>query len=329
MFRSEVNGHHENQEVCLSVFPPQVTAGETAIAQLEPIDPSRKSSKRGAQSWRLICEDTQLGTSDSDLTGIPFSLDRPGTMLLLAMRSQAVLARTSLIVHGQINDEIAYIVNQLDPFEASRWFRNIVARHHDDAYKEKIDVILGQFLDSPIEIAKKTAFTLLLDLHDRAIRKAAFKFFARDQSMIDDVVQEAGHRGWRSLKRFRVGQRFGPWIYQILLNVCRDAKRGIPMTPGLVDRESSGHDAAIEAIDSRDELDHAIRNLGRPKVELLMLRYGQGMNFLDIARTLSIQPDSPDMTRVTAVRRRVERAERDFRAAPGSREETGNAGGIA
>lgn len=328
MFRSEINGHHENQEVCLSVFPPQVTAGETAIAQLEPIDSSRQRAGGVARPWRLVCDDAQLGSADSDLAGITFSLDRPGKKLLLAMTSHAVLARTGLIVHGQVDDEIAYIVGQLDPFEASRWFRDIVERHRDDGHKDKIDLILGRFLDSPIDAVRKTAFTLLLDLHDRTLRRVAGGFFGRDRHRIDDAVQEASKRGWRSLKKFRAGLRFGPWIHGILLNACRDVKREGSMVPDLVERGSSGHDEAIEAIDSRDDFDFAMRKIGRPGVELLMLRHGQDMGFLDIARTLDIQPDRPDSTRVTTVRRRVERLERDFRAARGFRGETGDAGGI-
>jgi hypothetical protein len=59
MFRSEINGHHENQEVCLKIFPPQVAAGESAVAQLEPVDPFQHRARGEGFPWRLVCHDTQ------------------------------------------------------------------------------------------------------------------------------------------------------------------------------------------------------------------------------------------------------------------------------
>ena len=328
MFRSEINGWHENQEVCLTVFPPQITAGETALAQLEPADPSWHRARRGVLPWRLVCDETQLGAADSCGQTIPFSFDQPGQKHLLAMTwrggsGHAVLARTNLLVHSQVEDEIAYIVTELDQFGARRWFKSIVERRHDDAYRDKLDLALGSYLDSQSNSVRKTAFILLLLLRDRALRKAAARFLRRDDGTIDDVMQEAKKGAWRSLKKFQIGNRFGPWIHKALLNACKDATRKTPLTPGNIDREMSSYAEAVEAIDARDAVGYLTRDLAQADADILRLWHGEDMSLIEIAHAMNIQPDRPEQTRVTTVRRRAERALRAAQSLLGDMSDTG------
>ena len=272
--------------------------------------------------------------SPSYSTGISFRFDQPGQKHLLATSGvgsdQNVLARTDLIVHSQVDNEIDIMVRTFDQFGARPWFQSILERHHDDpAYKERLDLVLCQHLTSPVDPVRETAFNLLVQMHERTLRKAATRFLKRDEHAIDDVIQEATRCARRSLRLFEPGRRFGPWIHSTLLNVCRDAKRRIPLTPGNVDREASHHDEAIASIDARDALDRLLRDVNRSDVEILTLRHGHDMSYIDIARTLNIQPDRPDQTRVSTVRRQVERLERNLRAAHGFRGDTSDTGGIA
>lgn len=334
MFRSELDGCIENQGIYLKIFPPQVTAGESAVAQLEPVGPSRTRARQGESPWNLVCDDAQLGISPSYSTGIPIRFDQPGRKHLLATSrvgpDRNVLARADLVVHGRVDDEIGVIVRSLDEFGARSWFQSVLERHRDDdAYEERLDLILCQYLTDPVDSVRKTAFGLLVQMHKRALRRTAARYLGRDEHGIDDVIQEASRRAWRSLRLFEAGRRFGPWIHTALLNACRDVKRGARITTGGVDPETSCRDEAIAAVDARETLDHLTRGFDRGAVEMFTLRYGQGESYINIARSLNIQPDRPDQTRVSTVRRQVERLKMDLKTAQGSRGDTGDTGGIA
>ena len=334
MFRSEVNGHHENQEICLSIFPPQVTAGESAVAQLESVDPYSDPARRRGMPWSLVGDDRQLGASDRYDRGITFRFDKAGTKRLLATASRpgsdrVVLARGELVVHGRVEAELDFIVNNLDQFGASGWFRDILGRHHDDAYRDALDLALGRHLESARESVRVTAFTLLVVLHEPSWRRVAARFLGRDAHATDDVLQETKRRAWRSLPRFRAGARFGPWAHKTVLNACKDAKKGVPFTPGDIDPECRSTDEAIEAIDARDAVTQLTRDLSRADVEMLTLRHGHDMGLIDIARELKIQPDRPDPTRVSTVWRHLERLERDLKAGRRPRGDAQDKGGIA
>lgn len=334
MFRSEVNGHHENQEICLSIFPPQVTAGESAVAQLESVDPYNHGVRRRGVPWSLVCGDRQLGASDRYDRGITFQFDEAGRKRLLATTNhlgldRVVLARSELVVHDQVEGELDFIVENLDQFAAIRWFRGIQARHRDDAYRDVLDLALGRHLESPLASVRETAFILLVSLHEPSWRRVAARFFGRDESAIDDVIQETKRRAWRSMPRFRAGVRFGPWAHKTVLNACKDAKKGVPSTPGGIAPQADSTDEAIEAIDTRDTLDHLTRDLDGRDVQMLVLRHGLDKSLIDIARELKIQPDSPDPTRVSTVWRQLERLERDLKAGKRPSGDTLNRGGIA
>lgn len=334
MFRSEVNGHHENQEVCLSIFPPQVTAGESAVAQLESVDPYVDPAGRRGLPWSLAADDRPLGASDRYDRGITLRFERAGTKRLVATASRpgadkVVLARGDLVVHDRVEGELDFIVHNLDQFAAAGWFRDILGRHHDDAYRDALDLALGRHLESARESVRVTAFTLLVMLHEPSWRRVAARFLGRDAHAMDDVLQETKRRAWRSLPRFRAGARFGPWAHKTVLNACKDAKKGVPFTPGDLDPECRAADEAIDAIDARDAVAQITRDLGHAAADMLMLRHGHGLNLIEVARALKIQPDRPDPTRVSTVWRHLERLERDLKAGRRPRGDAQDRGGIA
>jgi RNA polymerase sigma factor (sigma-70 family) len=334
MFRCEMSGHHESQEISLNIFPPQVTAGESAVAQLDPVDPSLDPARRRGSPWSLVCDDRQLGASDRYDRGITFRFNEAGKKHLLATTNRlgpdrVVLAQGEVIVHGQVESELDFIVNNLDQFGARGWFRSILERHRDDAYRKALDLALGHHLESPRASIRETAFTLLVMMHEPSWRRVAARFLGRDEHAINDVVQETKRRTWRSLPQFRAGVRFGPWAHKTVLHACQDAKTGTLLTTGDIDPQTKSTDEAIEAIDVRDALDRLTRHLDPSDVKLLTLRYGHDMAFIDIARALNIQPDSPDPTRVSTVRRHVERLTLALKTGQAPSEDAHDRGGIA
>ncbi len=46
-----------------------------------------------------------------------------------------------------------------------------------------------------------------------------------DPARAEELVQEAQAVAWRKLPEFQAGVRFGPWIYGIARNLCRNARR--------------------------------------------------------------------------------------------------------
>lgn len=320
MSRVVMNGFHEDQEMLLRIFPPQVTAGESAYARIEPVGAYRPWSGREAFPWSLSCEESHLGTSPSYAAEIPFRIDRPGRKFLLAIGPAGsegeILARAEFFVHREVEDEVEAIVGTKDENGARRWLRDVMARRPKDAaFREKLDLLLARSLTGSDDMARKVAFNLLVAMHEQAAKKAASKCLDGDEHAVEDVVQEAARRAWRSLGRFKQGKRFGPWFYSALLNACSDARKGRRRAVDAL--EASRHDDAIEAIDARETLRAVTRDLNHKEVEMLTRRFAHEEGYLEIARAMDIQPGSPDATRVTAVRRQVEKLRSNLRTAHG------------
>jgi len=63
------------------------------------------------------------------------------------------------------------------------------------------------------------AFVELIGLHDRALRALAYRLLEDPQQM-DDALQEAYLKAFRSLGGFEGRSAFGSWLYRIVYNVC-------------------------------------------------------------------------------------------------------------
>ena len=68
------------------------------------------------------------------------------------------------------------------------------------------------------------AFGLLLRHHDERMRALAWKLLG-DRDRMDDALQEAYVKAWRSLGGFRQDADFGTWLYRITYNACLDELR--------------------------------------------------------------------------------------------------------
>jgi len=83
------------------------------------------------------------------------------------------------------------------------------------------------------------AFGLLLRSLDERMRVLAWKLLG-DRDRMDDALQEAYVKAWRSLGAFRRDADFGTWLYRITYNACMDElRRGA--------RRPAPHDWAITA----------------------------------------------------------------------------------
>ena len=136
----------------------------------------------------------------------------------------------------------------------------------------------------------------------------------RNQSDVDDVVQETFVRLYRALPRYEERQRFDSWIFRILGNCCR--------TANTVDLRRETHDVTDEhtlrALPSPDrpdapferewddEIRRALAEVPEYNREIFLLHYVEGFSYDEIERITGV--------RQSALKMRVKRASDFLRA---------------
>ena len=136
-------------------------------------------------------------------------------------------------------------------------------------------------------------FTLCLNLCGR-----------RDEA--SDLLQETFLRAWRGVRRFDGRSAFGTWIYQIALNVCRDAlRRRRPVAAPEVRRKDLAAARRVR---------EALGRLREPHRVVLVLRYSETLSYQEIAEHLGWTLPRVKMT--------IHRAKLAFREAYLQTEET-------
>ncbi|MBI4482763.1 MAG: sigma-70 family RNA polymerase sigma factor [Acidobacteria bacterium] len=68
------------------------------------------------------------------------------------------------------------------------------------------------------------AFQALIEKYQSAVFNLIYHFLGSDREL-EDVAQEAFLKTYLSLKRFREGKPFLPWLYRIVVNTCYDELR--------------------------------------------------------------------------------------------------------
>lgn len=106
------------------------------------------------------------------------------------------------------------------------------------------------------------AFAELLRHHDRALRVIAHRLLG-DRQRMDDVLQEAYVKAYRSLPGFRGDAAIGTWLFRVVTNACMDDLRrrrpeSVPLEA--VHRSLAAPDAQ-EALAERDRLSRALDGL--------------------------------------------------------------------
>jgi RNA polymerase sigma-70 factor (ECF subfamily) len=153
-----------------------------------------------------------------------------------------------------------------------------------------------------VQQGDKRAFDLLVLKYQRKIQRLLSRML-RDQSDIDDVMQEAFIKAYRALPQFRGDSAFYTWLYRIAINTARNwmaAQNRRPSTPGFNQNEDG------ETFDEIDNLtdnntpesvlaSHEIANTVNEAIELLpaelktaiVLREIDGLSYEEIAQTMN------------------------------------------
>jgi len=145
------------------------------------------------------------------------------------------------------------------------------------------------------------AFEQLVTANTPAVYRLA-RAFAGDTGA-EDLVQEAFLAAWRALPTLRDPDRFGPWLYRIALNRCRQSVRGggrvreIPMGPTFVEPAAGGDFRS--AVEARAVVGPAFARLGDDARALIALHYAAGRSISECAEVLGI-PEGTVKSRLNA-----------------------------
>jgi RNA polymerase sigma-70 factor (ECF subfamily) len=138
---------------------------------------------------------------------------------------------------------------------------------------------------------------------DRYARYAFHMLGNREDA--EEALQDAFTRAYRSLSRCEDPERFGAWLFRILVNRCRTlgARRGRRARTFVVD-EGAILDAAEEhPADQaawREEIDRALQQLRGEQREAFLLKYVEDMGYDEMSQLTGVG--------VSALKMRVMRA---------------------
>jgi RNA polymerase sigma-70 factor (ECF subfamily) len=144
---------------------------------------------------------------------------------------------------------------------------------------------------------------LVARYRERYVRYATQMLGSREDA--EEALQDAFVRAYRSIANCEDPERFGAWLFQILVNRCRTtgARRGRREKTFVRDdvallSASSEHPAEQRAL--HDEIYRALNNLDVEQREAFLLKHVEGLSYEEISELTG--------TGVSALKMRVKRA---------------------
>jgi RNA polymerase sigma-70 factor (ECF subfamily) len=121
----------------------------------------------------------------------------------------------------------------------------------------------------------------------------------------DDALQLAFVRAFRNLGQCRDPEKFGSWLYQIVVNECRTLGARRTKREKRLIRDESKLESAATADPSddaalRDEIQHALNRLDPQQREAFLLRHVEGMGYEEMSEITGVG--------ISALKMRVKRA---------------------
>jgi RNA polymerase sigma-70 factor (ECF subfamily) len=125
----------------------------------------------------------------------------------------------------------------------------------------------------------------------------------------EDALQEAFVHAYRGLPRYQERDAFRAWLYRIVVNECRRlaarrwrSERREVNDEQAMERAASGEDRSVEL---RDQLQVLLAGVEPLLREALLLKYGEGLEYVEMARVTGAS--------VPALKMRVKRARDQLR----------------
>jgi RNA polymerase sigma-70 factor (ECF subfamily) len=133
------------------------------------------------------------------------------------------------------------------------------------------------------------AFKQIVDHYDHRLRALAYRL-VNDRDRMDDVLQDAYVKAFRSLPKFKGEAALGTWLYRIVYNSCVDDLRKRRKTVSIDDR--------LELVDSRPgpgettalrrDLAAALGTLPADQRAAVMLVDADGLDYAEAAEVLGV-----------------------------------------
>ena len=147
------------------------------------------------------------------------------------------------------------------------------------------------------------AFSVIVTHYDHQLRGLAFRLLG-DQARMDDAMQEAYVKAFRSLPKFKGDARLGTWLFRITYNACIDElRRGrAAEDTTIADRHMAPDDVAVE----RADLAVALAELPTDQRAAVMLVDAYGYDYAEAAEILGVREGTVGsrLTRARAALRR-------------------------
>lgn len=133
-------------------------------------------------------------------------------------------------------------------------------------------------------------FEAMLREHDARMRALAFRMLG-DRSAMDDVLQEAYLKAWRSLGSFRGDASFSTWLYRIVTTCCLDHHRSRARRPEIdLDAAVEAEVAGLDALAGRLDLATALDRLSPDHRAAVLLVDVEGLSYDEAAVALDVAP---------------------------------------
>lgn len=169
------------------------------------------------------------------------------------------------------------------------------------------------------------AFSGLIQRHQQMCTRFAVRMLG-SRADAEDALQSAFMRAFRNLHSCRERDRFGGWLYQIVVNECRtfatrQRKRDLRFTPATnaIERAVAPGSEPEEDRDAGGHVERALRLLPADQREAFLLKHVEELTYEEMAEITG--------STVSALKMRVKRASDSLRFilegvynAPGSRE---------
>jgi len=133
----------------------------------------------------------------------------------------------------------------------------------------------------------------------------------RNREEAEDTAQEAFLRAYQYLPEFRMSERFGGWLMRITRNLCTDVARRRKSRPTEALSEEwmdASPSPEMNALlkERRGELTAAINSLPEKHQILILMHYGSGRSYREMAMALDL-PETTIVGRMAAALRGMRR----------------------
>lgn len=170
-----------------------------------------------------------------------------------------------------------------------------------------------------VQAGDDAAFDALMARHKGAVHRFVFRCVGNEEDA-EELAQETFVRAFLNIRQFRPSARFSTWLFQIALNLCRDAVRSRryrqrQMTDSITTEEGGERDFAVEKAGPDEALQQqerwrvvqeAIDELPTALREALILTALEERSHADAAAILKTTPKTVE-TRVYRARKALEK----------------------